>query len=224
MLLVPSGEVLFASQPSSQIFVYVPDGGPQTSWRPQIVSVTGVGYAGSTYTLTGKQLNGLSQAVGYGDDHSAATNYPLIRLKNKTTGAVYFCKTKNFSSMGVATGNALVTTDFTIPLSVPDGMYELCVVANGILSATCSCIYIYHYKIIWNPPVLYYEIFAQLIGSLADGPLWVLTPHGPVPVDPWGPFYEKRVHQQGFNGIEKTGLKPRKAKLAGKNKAGRRKK
>ena len=27
----------------------------------------------------------------------------------------------------------------------------------------------------------------QLIGSLADGPLWVLTPHGPVPVDPWGP-------------------------------------
>jgi hypothetical protein len=27
----------------------------------------------------------------------------------------------------------------------------------------------------------------MLIGSLADGPLWVWGPHGPVPVDPWGP-------------------------------------
>jgi len=26
-----------------------------------------------------------------------------------------------------------------------------------------------------------------LIGSLADGPLWVLGPNGPIPVDPWGP-------------------------------------
>ena len=31
----------------------------------------------------------------------------------------------------------------------------------------------------------------RLIGSLADGPLWVLGPNGPVPVDPWGPKYIK---------------------------------
>lgn len=249
MLLVPSGEVLFAAQPSSQIFAYVPDGAPQASWRPQIVSAPGIGYAGSTYTLTGKQLNGLSQAVGYGDDHSAATNYPLVRLKNKSTSAVYFCKTKNFSTMGVATGSTLVTTDFTIPLSVPDGMYELCVVANGILSATCSCIYVHHYRIIVDPKHLYYEIFAQLIGSLADGPLWVLTPNGPVPVDPWGPMYEKRVQdavskinagfmewhalgieigelqkQQDFNGVGTAGIKTVKAKAAAKAKSTKRKK
>jgi len=251
MLLVPSGEVLFAAQPSNKIFAYIPDSGPQASWRPQIVSVTGIGYAGSTYTLTGRQLNGLSQAVGYGDDHSAVTNYPLVRLRNNSSGAVFFCKTKNFSTMGVATGSALVTTDFTIPLSVPDGMYELCVIANGISSATCSCIYIYHYKIVW-PPNLYYEIFAQLIGSLADGPLWVLTPNGPVPVDPWGPLYEKRVQEavgnitagfrewqalgneigglqqkQGFNAIQKTSTraaKAGKAKRSVKSKTNRKKK
>lgn len=248
MMLVPSGEVLFAAQPSNKIFAYTADSKPQDAWRPQIVSVTGIGYAGSTYTLTGRQLNGLSQAVGYGDDYSAATNYPLVRLKNKTTSVVYFCKTKNFSTMGVATGSALVTTDFTIPLNVPEGMYELCVVANGIFSATCSCIYIYHYRIVW-PPKLYYEIFAELIGSLADGPLWVLTPHGPEPVDPWGPFYEKRVQdavsqirngfrewqaigneiaelqaKQGFNGIGNINTKAGKAKATAKKKATRKKK
>ena len=97
--------------------------------------------------------------------------------------------------MGVATGNTTVTTDFTIPLSAPDGMYELCVVTNGISSSPCACIYVNHYQIVWNPPNKYYEMFAQLIGSLADGPLWVLTPNGPVPVDPWGPLYEKRVQE-----------------------------
>ena len=36
-------------------------------------------------------------------------------------------------------------------------------------------------------PRHHYEIINWLIGSLADGPLWVLTPHGPVPVPP-GPL------------------------------------
>jgi hypothetical protein len=31
-----------------------------------------------------------------------------------------------------------------------------------------------------------------LIGSLADGPLWRLTPHGVVPIPPWGPEVQNR--------------------------------
>ena len=37
-------------------------------------------------------------------------------------------------------------------------------------------------------------VVAHLIGSLADGPLWVLGPNGPVPVDPWGPAVVGRAH------------------------------
>jgi hypothetical protein len=37
------------------------------------------------------------------------------------------------------------------------------------------------------------EAVNTLIGSLADGPLWVLGPHGPVPVDPWGPKIGKEA-------------------------------
>jgi hypothetical protein len=40
-----------------------------------------------------------------------------------------------------------------------------------------------------------YEEFNQLIGSLADGPLWVLGPNGPVPVDPWGPKVATRAKE-----------------------------
>ena len=36
-------------------------------------------------------------------------------------------------------------------------------------------------------PIFDERIYAMLIGNLADGPLWVWGPHGPVPVDPWGP-------------------------------------
>ncbi len=79
MLLLPSGEVLFAAG-TADAYAYRPIGTPDDTWRPTITSAPGMVRAGSTYTLHGRQLNGLSQAVGYGDDAMAATNYPLVRL------------------------------------------------------------------------------------------------------------------------------------------------
>jgi hypothetical protein len=35
----------------------------------------------------------------------------------------------------------------------------------------------------------------RLFGSLADGPLWVWGPNGPIPVDPWGPKYVKEAEK-----------------------------
>jgi hypothetical protein len=48
------------------------------------------------------------------------------------------------------------------------------------------------------------EAWAMLIGSLADGPLWVLGPNGPVPVDPWGPLVAREAEaarKQIFDGV-----------------------
>ena len=83
----------------------------------------------------GTQLNGLSQSAMYGDDAQMATNYPLIRITNTQTGHVFYCKTRNFSTMGVATGASPVSTYFEVPATIETGASELAVVANGIPSS-----------------------------------------------------------------------------------------
>jgi hypothetical protein len=136
MMLLPTGEVLF-SPSSNDIRVYTPDGAPHETWRPTITAVTpqqGVlPWLVDSFVLTGTQLNGLSQANMYGDDCYPATNYPLVRLRDPQTNAVTYARTYEFSTMGVATGAALQSCRFAMP-NVPDGTYELTVVANGISS------------------------------------------------------------------------------------------
>ena len=53
---------------------------------------------GRGYTISGTQLNGLSQAVSYGDDAQTATNYPIVQLSN-AEGDVKYLPTSNFSTM-----------------------------------------------------------------------------------------------------------------------------
>lgn len=182
MMLVPTGQVLFAAG-SAAIHVYTPSGGPDSAWKPHITSFPATIRPFNTYTLHGRQLNGLSQAVSYGDDASGATNYPIVRLRHLATGRVRFCRTFDHSTMGVATGTIIESTNFAVPWGTNTGPTELCVVANGIVS---DCVTVNVAPFIWHWP--FDEAMVNvLIGSLADGPLWVLGPHGPVPVDPWGP-------------------------------------
>ena len=190
MLVVPTGQVLFAAG-TNQIHVYTPAGNADPSWAPHITSCPHVIQAGHSYTLHGRQLNGLSQAVSYGDDASAATNYPLVRVRHLASGRVYFCRTFNHSTMGVATGTSVQHTTFKVPFGAPSGASELVVIANGIASNAWG-VNVEPF-VFWNFPN--YEAFARLIGSLADGPLWVLGPNGPVPVDPWGPFVAERAEK-----------------------------
>jgi hypothetical protein len=137
MLLLPSGQVLFSAS-SKNVQCYVPDGGPQEAWRPTISAVIAHGYPVTDYyLLKGTQLNGLSQANMYGDDCSTATNYPIVRLRSTLTGKVYFGRTYDFSTLGVATGASLQSVRFTLQ-SVPYGEYDLCVIANGISSHCVS--------------------------------------------------------------------------------------
>ena len=92
---------------------------------------------GGTFTITGKQLNGLSQAVSYGDDGQMPTNYPLVQLTSNATNppTVRYLRTFNFSSMGVAvTGD--VSADVDVPCDLAAGQWQLVVIANGIPSAS----------------------------------------------------------------------------------------
>jgi len=75
----------------------------------------------------------LSQAVSYGDDYTAATNYPLVRLAFNNTGHLYYCRTSGFSKMGVATGTAKHRFQFKVLSSLTEtGPAVLVVSVNGI--------------------------------------------------------------------------------------------
>ena len=104
--------------------------------RPSVNSVT---YAGAdagrpgrgTFLLTGKQLNGQNAGSNYGDDVESDQNYPIVRLRS-AAGAMFYCETYNWTSVGVATGSAPEAVNFTLPAGIPAGTYSLQVVGAGI--------------------------------------------------------------------------------------------
>jgi hypothetical protein len=133
LLLLPSGQVLFATG-SDNVQVYTPDGSPDPAWMPAVTSCPTFLEANHTYTLSGRQLNGLSQAVSYGDDAQMATNYPIVMIRNNATGNISFCRTHDHSTMSVNTGTVICSTQFDLPTSIERGASELTVIANGIAS------------------------------------------------------------------------------------------
>jgi hypothetical protein len=130
---LPTGQVLALDQ-SQDIEIYTPGGAPDPSWAPVITNVATSLARGSTYVLSGKQLNGLSAGTTYGDDVQSATNYPIVRITNDASGHVFYARTHDHSSMGVATGSTIVTTSVDVPAGVETGASQLEVVANGIAS------------------------------------------------------------------------------------------
>ncbi len=135
LLLLPDGNVMFCREDDSSFYYYHSDAAvPLDSYLPAIQSCPTALQAGSTIQISGLQFNGLSQAVAYGDDSQTATNYPLVRVVNKQSNHVKYCRTFNHTSMGVATGATVVTTSATIPGDIELGDSSLFVVANGIAS------------------------------------------------------------------------------------------
>jgi hypothetical protein len=182
MLLLPTGQILLSAQ-ASTLYLYTPDpatGAPQDAWRPTILSVPSVMVPGNSYTITGTQFNGLSQAVCYGDDAGMATNYPIVRLTNPVTGQVAYARSYDFSSMGVATGTAVQSCMIEIPSylanEVPPhevslGQWNLVVIANGIPSESVSVeLRIYPCQgILDNPPNLGdYNTLAEFHEAVSD--------------------------------------------------------
>jgi hypothetical protein len=130
MLMLPTGQVLFTTS-SDQLIVYTPDGSPDPSWQPAVLRLRDNG--DGTFSVAGLQLNGLSEGASYGDDAEMSSNYPIVRLDDGN-GNVFYARTYNWNNTGVATGNTIVATKFTLPAGINPGEYALSVVANGIAS------------------------------------------------------------------------------------------
>ncbi len=131
-ILLPTGQVMMVGY--SQVVLYTPTGSPQASWAPKIKKVAKTLSAGKTYKITGTQFNGLGQAMSFGDEYQNPTNYPLVRITNNASGDVYYARTHDHSTMGVATGSKVVWTSFDVPATIGSGASTIEVVANGIAS------------------------------------------------------------------------------------------
>jgi hypothetical protein len=142
---IPSGQYNFLELPSGQIFVtngvispaevYTPKGKTLATYVPTITSVDStLSASGGPYVLSGKQLNGRSQGAMYGDDAQAATNYPLVRIKNSATGHVFYAYTFGYRTMSIA-ANAASSFSFLVANATETGASTLEVVANGVPSA-----------------------------------------------------------------------------------------
>lgn len=135
LMVLPSGSVLVGGYG-----IYTSSGTYQDAWRPTISSYPGTITRGSTYSISGTQFNGLSQANAFGDEAETSTNYPLVRITNNATGDVFYARTHDHSSMAVATGIASVSTRFDVPGNTETGAGSLAVVANGIPSEPVSIV------------------------------------------------------------------------------------
>lgn len=136
MLVLPTGQVLWlvADGGTIDVEVYTSQGKPNSAWAPTLTSVPGTLVRGNSYQISGTQFNGLSYGADYGDDATMATNYPIVRITNASTQHVFYARTHNHSSMGIATGATIVSTTVDIPAGIETGESKFVVVANGIAS------------------------------------------------------------------------------------------
>ena len=141
MLVLPTGEILFTDGSTDvELFTFsgpsraiASSGSYNPHWAPKIQSSPSTVSPGGSYVISGHHFNGFSQGAAYGDNAQSATNYPLVRITNLTTGHVFYSRTHDHSSMAVAFGG-IVSTHFDVPDNQEVGASSLVVVANGIPS------------------------------------------------------------------------------------------
>ncbi|MBS0634414.1 MAG: hypothetical protein JSR37_03010 [Verrucomicrobia bacterium] len=133
LLVLPTGEVLSVDG-SNDVEIYTPDDRSyDPNWAPVISECPKKVERNKTYKIKGIRFNGMSQASAFGDESQNATNYPLVRITNNSTGHVFYCRTHDHSYMGVASDKK-VHTYFDVPANIEKGKSKLEVVANGIPS------------------------------------------------------------------------------------------
>jgi hypothetical protein len=135
-MLLPTGEVLLTDF-SNDIEMYRPTvRTPVSAAVPVINSISSFTLVrGSTASLTAQRLNGLSEAVAYGDDAQPATSYPIVRITTTSTtpNRVFYARTFGHSTRAIGP-SVTGMTSFTVPAGTTTGAAKLELIANGIPS------------------------------------------------------------------------------------------
>ena len=131
MLLLPTGQVLYTD--FANVWVFQNGGTPKSAWLPQILSLPTMLSRGHTYQVSGLNFNGFSQGAAYGDDVQGATNYPLVQITNRVSFHVFYARTHDHSTMGIAYTTP-ASTNFDLNWKVEPGPSDVRVVVNGIAS------------------------------------------------------------------------------------------
>jgi hypothetical protein len=137
MTMLPTGQMLF-SNTTKVMYIYTPDGKASKSSMPKFTSLQ---YNGDgTFTLTGKQLNGMSAGATYGDDAQMDENYPVVSLADSSSD-VFYGRTTNWSNVEVGDKKP-ETVDITLNKGLKKaGNYNLVISAAGIANkGTCVVI------------------------------------------------------------------------------------
>jgi hypothetical protein len=136
LLLLPTGQIMWmpADGATKDVELYTSPGTVNPAWAPTISSVPTPLIRGNSYTISGTQFNGLTAGTSYGDDGQMATSYPIVRIVNSATKHVFYARTHDHSTMGIATGSTTVSTTFDVPAAAEAGPSVIVVVANGIPS------------------------------------------------------------------------------------------
>ncbi|HZW95139.1 MAG TPA: kelch repeat-containing protein [Candidatus Eremiobacteraceae bacterium] len=132
MLVLPTGQILLTDF-SNDIEIYTSKGRPQREWAPFVLFAPPFIERGQSYQAFGFLFNGLSQGAAYGDDDQSATNFPLVRITNLTTGHVRYSRAHDPSTMAVVS-DQFNSVWFDVPANQERGFSKLEVVANGIPS------------------------------------------------------------------------------------------
>jgi hypothetical protein len=139
-LVLPTGQILYtlADGVTKDAEIYTAKGTFQNSWAPTITTAPSSVTHGDTYKISGTQFNGLTHGAAYGDDAQMNSSYALVRITNNATNHVFYARTHDPSTMGVATGKKIVSTNFDVPTGIETGASSLVVVTNGIPSAAVA--------------------------------------------------------------------------------------
>jgi hypothetical protein len=140
LLVLPNGQIFYtlADGFTKDAEIYTAKGTYQKAWAPTITSAPSNITRGTAYKISGTQFNGLTHGAAYGDDAQMSSSYPLVRITNNSTKHVFYARTHDHSTMGVATGSKTVSTNFDVPSNMETGASTLVVVANGIPSVSVN--------------------------------------------------------------------------------------